>query len=389
MEISLETLLQLVENDEFGLSKPKAKPAVATADEKLLASFNEISDFVKRSGHEPRDPDETDVDPIEGKLFWRLDGIRLSSEKSEKLREHDKLGLLAGTEAPSSIDDILALPDVGSIIENDPADIFTLRHVPGEIDQPEEKAEQKPCEDFDEFRPLFELCHRQLRFGERKMIPFSGEGSISAGQFYVLRGALVYVSAIGEDVRDKRGKVYARTRTIHDNGTESNFLVRSLGRALLRGGKRVTEPEASSVARLGVSADAETGRLYVLRSLSEDPQLEQFDHLHKIGFTRGEVDDRIRGAAREATFLSAPVEIVATYAMPRSMAPKVEHILHTLFAVVRLDAVFSVDGEAAAHANEWFAVPFPAIDEAIDLINAGTISNFRYDPIQQRLVLEG
>lgn len=53
--------------------------------------------------------------------------------------------------------------------------------------------------------------------------------------------------------------------------------------------------------------DKESGHIYVLRSLSEDPQIAGIRDLHKIGFSRGPVEKRIAGAAHDSTYLIAPV----------------------------------------------------------------------------------
>lgn len=37
-------------------------------------------------------------------------------------------------------------------------------------------------------------------------------------------------------------------------------------------------------------------------------------------------------------------------------------------------------GRTLTTADEWFSVPLTMIDEAISLLNAGTITNFEYDP---------
>ena len=53
------------------------------------------------------------------------------------------------------------------------------------------------------------------------------------------------------------------------------------------------------------------GVVYVLRSLSEDPQVLAIPNLHKIGFTKGTTTTRIGNAKRSKTYLNAPVKVVA------------------------------------------------------------------------------
>jgi hypothetical protein len=56
------------------------------------------------------------------------------------------------------------------------------------------------------------------------------------------------------------------------------------------------------------------GTVYVLRSLSNHPFVAEHRQLiHKIGVTGGQVEVRIAQAEKDATYLLAAVEIVATY----------------------------------------------------------------------------
>jgi hypothetical protein len=36
--------------------------------------------------------------------------------------------------------------------------------------------------------------------------------------------------------------------------------------------------------------------------------------------------------------------------------------------------------------REWFLVPLPVIEQAIEMLRAGSIGNFRYDPNTARVV---
>ena len=62
-------------------------------------------------------------------------------------------------------------------------------------------------------------------------------------------------------------------------------------------------------------------------------------------------------------------------------------MLHRLFASVRMDIWFEKNGETVAEAREWFAVPLQIIDEAIKLIESGSIKNYEYDADAQVLKL--
>ena len=59
-------------------------------------------------------------------------------------------------------------------------------------------------------------------------------------------------------------------------------------------------------------ADKQSGHIYVLRSLSDDPQIAGLQNLHKIGFSTTSVEQRVVNAEKSPTYLMAPVRIVAT-----------------------------------------------------------------------------
>jgi hypothetical protein len=62
-------------------------------------------------------------------------------------------------------------------------------------------------------------------------------------------------------------------------------------------------------------------------------------------------------------------------------------MLHRIFAATRLDVWFERNGSHIADANEWFAVPLEAIEEAVRLIETDAISEYEYDPENQQMRL--
>ena len=252
---------------------------------------------------------------------------------------------------------------------------------------PADVARREPCEDFESFRPLFVECHAELRSGARKLLPFKNPSQIEPGRFFVQAGVLLYVVAVGERTYDEVKKANARTRCIFENGTESNLLLQSLASNLYKGGKRVTVPDATVSAEMGLQPDTPMASVYILRSLSEDPQVKALPELHKIGSTSSTAKDRVATAASDTTFLGAPVEIVEEYRVPRGAEHQFETILHRMFAAARMDVWFERNGHVTAEANEWFAVPFRVIEEAVSLIESHAIVNYEYDVDLQRLRL--
>jgi len=375
-------LLVMLANDEFGLlALPVASPAPGPED-RLRAGYEEIADFTRHHG---RAPAMNPVDIGEAKLAMRLKAMCESDHQRLALEPIDELGLLAEPEPPATIEEAVADDPFGLLSSDD--ELFTLRHVTKTQTMPADVARRQPCEDFESFRDLFAECHAELRSGARKLLPFKNPSQIEPGRFFVQAGVLLYVAAVGERTHDEIKKANARTRCIFENGTESNLLLQSLASNLYKGGKRVTVPDATVFAEMGLRPDTPMASVYVLRSLSEDPQVKALPELHKIGSTSSTAEDRVARAATNTTFLGAPVEIVEEYRMPRGVERRFEAILHRLFASARVDVWFERQGYATTEANEWFAVPFRVIEEAVGLIESDAIVNYEYDPEQQRLRL--
>lgn len=117
-----------------------------------------------------------------------------------------------------------------------------------------------------------------------------------------------------------------------------------------------------------LAEDESTGWIYVLRSLSDEPQISSRNNLYKIGFSTVPVEKRIANAVNEPTYLMAPVEIVETYRTYNMKTSALEHLLHRVFAEVRLDLnQVGVDGRTY-NVTEWFEVPLPVIRQAAELI---------------------
>ena len=108
--------------------------------------------------------------------------------------------------------------------------------------------------------------------------------------------------------------------------------------------------------------------------------------IHKIGVTGGKVEARIAGASKDATYLLADVEVVATYQLHNLNRTRMEQIFHRLFAAAQLDLTIEDRFGNPVKPKEWFLVPLQVIDEAVQRIVDGTITNVVYDPATARLV---
>jgi hypothetical protein len=253
----------------------------------------------------------------------------------------------------------------------------------------EEIANRQRCEDFERFKPLFDLVQSDLSGGirtTRQFVKDAGfsKAEIKAGQFFILGGQTAYVAEVGEPIKAPNGESDARLRVIYSNGTESDLLLRSLQRALYKdeAGRRITEPTAGPLfADQNDEGDEASGIVYVLRSKSAAPEIAAHrEVLHKIGVTGGDVERRIANARLDPTFLMADVEVVATYELYNINRTRLENLIHRIFGVARLDVEIRDRFGNPVIPREWFLVPLFIIDEAIERIKNGTITNYTYDP---------
>ncbi len=363
-------------------------------EERIIAGFEDILRFHEAHKCAPQHGEGRDI--FERLYAMRLDQLRKLPEAHELLAELDKPGLLSGAPATqidvNELDEDALLAELG--VSSDPSDhtdITVLRHVRSlaERQVAEEIADRTPCEDFDKFQPLFERAERELNDCIRKAIPFKGEASVDQGNFFIVGGQFAYVAEKGEEFETSSGQPDARLRLIYGNGTESNLLMRSLQRALTQdgNGRRLSEPDAGPL--FGDAAepdDIESGTIYVLRSLSKHPFVSEHRMLiHKIGVTGGKVETRIADAENQSTYLLAPVEIVAEYRLHNLNRTRMENIFHRLFSTVQLDLTIEDRFGKPVKPREWFVVPMHVIDEAVERIRDGTITELVYDPQTARL----
>lgn len=365
-------------------------------EERIIAGFEEVQRFVDEKGHAPRHSEDGDI--FERLYAVRLDRLREQAECRELCLPLDRQGLLQASEdhltAPDEdLDDDALLAELGIAAEA-PA-ITELRYVRSSAERKaaDEVANREACADFDRFKPLFEQVQRELDTGMRETRPFELKAEIERGRFFIVGGQKAYVAEKGEVTLTDQGRTDARLRVIFDNGTESNMLMRSLQRALNKdeAGRRITDPVAGPLFSGQVDQDDQaSGTIYVLRSKSDHPMVAANRELvHKIGVTSNDVHQRIKGAHLQTTYLMADVELIATYKLYNLSRSKLEALIHRIFGSVRLDIQIMDRFGRPVVPEEWFMVPFFVIDEAVEKIKDGTITNYVYDPSKAALVERG
>ncbi len=374
--------------DALGVEVVTTKKRTFTAkEERIIAGFEEIQAFVEEHERIPAHGEENDI--FERLYAVRLDQIRANQECRDVVRDLDHQGLfkdidqVAEPETKYESDaELLAELGVESPKEGD---VTFLKHVKtrAEVRAAEEIANRTKCEDFDEFKPIFESVQKDIKSGLRNTVPYKDFAKVEQGDLFILSGQIVYIADVGEEYLNKNRQKDARLRVIYDNGTESDILLRSLQRALNKdeAGRRVTSASLGPLFE-GISDenDIESGTIYVLRSLSDHPLIaENRDVIHKIGVTGSKVETRLSKAKLDPTFLMADVEVIATYELFNINRIKLENILHRFFESAKLNIEIMDRFGNPVIPQEWFLVPFDVIDQVVEKIKDGSIGGYVYD----------
>lgn len=385
-------------NDLADFAQPEKKVGRGPREERIIAGFEEIQRFADEHGRAPQHGEDRDI--FERLYAVRLDRLRALEECRTLLAPLDRQGLLTGADiappvAADEIDTDALMAELAGVAGD--TEITDLRHVRSAAEKraAEEIANREPCPDFERFKSLFEQVRLDLDSGVRTTRPFVKDAGflkadITQGQYFILGGQIAYVAEVGETFRAPNGETDARLRVIYSNGTESDLLLRSLQRALYKdeAGRRITEPTAGPLfAEENDDEDIASGTIYVLRSKSDHPLVAaNRDVLHKIGVTGGDVQRRIANAKLDPTFLMADVEVVATYTLYNINRVKLENLIHRIFAPAQLDITIKDRFGNPVVPREWFLVPRFVVDDAVERIKDGRITDYIYDPQLARLV---
>lgn len=375
--------------DALGVEVAPIKDSSRTPfEERIIAGFEDIQRFYEEHKRQPINREGLDI--FERLYAVRLEQLRKLPEARAVLAMFDKQNLLGSPNTTNAkIDDLsedALLAELGvESLPTDADDITVLRNVVSNAERQaaEEIADRIPCKDFKKFKPLFEQAERELKSETRKALRFGRDANIQLHDMFILQGQFALVAEVGETIKTQTGHNDARLRVIYGNGTESNLLLRSLQRALWKDetGRRLTSTDMGPLfADMTEPEDIESGTIYVLRSQSTHPYVVQHRELiHKIGVTGGKVETRISGADKDATYLLADVEVIATYKLHNINRVKMENLFHRIFSSAQID--ISIDDRFGnpVKPREWFLVPLQVIDEAVQRIKDGTIADFIYD----------
>jgi len=380
--------------DALGIEvQKKISNSKNSREEYVISGFEEIQVFFEKFKRIPENNAEKDI--FERILAVRLNQIKINEEILNILKPLDNQGLinkvsLKDNFIDENLDDEHLLKELE--INSEENNIFNLKFVRSSKDRKiaELFANREKCENFEDFKHCFDSLQTDLKKGLRKTSLIKQRPQIKKGMFFILNGLKTFVADVGDEFMQDYGISDARLYLVFDNGTESRMLLRSFQKALsLDEGARIIfnndfGPLFSSHKE---KDDQLTGTIYVLRSKSNNPFIEENRNLiHKIGFTTNTIQKRIVNAKLDPTFLMADVETVASYKLYNLKGSKFESLIQKIFSNAKLKIKINDRFGNAVSPEEWFLVPLDVIKDAIQKIIEGTITKYIYDPSLAKMV---
>jgi hypothetical protein len=375
--------------DELGVEvKVKKKTSLTAKEERIIAGFEEIQRFAEEHNRPPSFGENKDI--FERLYATRLEKICRQKECVELLKERDHQDLLNETftqavDPNDELDDDALLSELGLSSDQSTSDITQLKHVKprAEMRTAEEIGKRTTCKDFKIFKPLFEAVQADIKSGKRKVIPYAKDSSVDQGHLFVLSGQQVYVAEVGDPFTGADGRNEHRLRVIFDNGVESNQLMHSLQKRLWddKTSRRITDISMGPMFDDQPQEDDQaSGIIYVCRSRSDHPLIEENRNvIHKIGVTNKSIESRLSNAEDDPTFLLAKADLVASFELYNVNRNKLETLLHKIFASARLEIEIPDRFGKPYRPKEWFCVTLEAIQDAVEKIKDGTITDYQFN----------
>ncbi len=358
----------------------KSEPELAAALRQMAGGGSESEGSATPAAAEKVEPSAATE-----KIYQSLDDI---------LNEDDDLGLLGDT---SVLQSLIATPSDRPVSRPKAADFI---------------ARATPCRDFFRYKPIFDEVRAALASHDLIMQRRRGYyvDTLEEGQIFVLKGIFVLLCYCDrEHIEIKNHRRNFRIDLVYSTGNENNPIaytfLKSLtsdtegmiinaatarGEELLAGIKKQLQELREAKEQAATAQQTVSGYIYILHTKSQNPAIQEFlqhSHLVKIGYCTTPVEERIKNAAQEATYLYAPVEVVKTYRCYGNIdAHKFEHLVHAVLYRHRFQPVVT-DAKGRRHQpREWFTVSAETACEVVDRIIDHTIMNYRINPVDGRLV---
>ena len=380
--------------DALGIEvQKKISHSKNSREEYVISGFEEIQVFFEKFKRIPENNAEKDI--FERILAVRLNQIKINEEILNILKPLDNQGLinkvsLKDNFIDENLDDEHLLKELE--ITSEENNIFNLKFVRSSKDRKiaELFANREKCENFEDFKHCFDSLQTDLKKGLRKTSLIKQRPQIKKGMFFILNGLKTFVADVGDEFMQDYGISDARLYLVFDNGTESRMLLRSFQKALSldEGARIISNNDFGPLFSSHKEKDDQlTGTIYVLRSKSNNPFIEENRNLiHKIGFTTNTIQKRIVNAKLDPTFLMADVQTVASYQLYNLKGSKFESLIQKIFSNAKLKIKINDRFGNAVSPEEWFLVPLDVIKDAIQKIIEGTITKYIYDPSLAKMV---
>ena len=387
MGMSREDILRhLQESDQFGLLKRRAVEKPTSEQIPLVNAFEEIVAFYEEHG---RLPDCNKESLREFQLYHRYNAICRDMGKLSFLQRYDLNNILEDKTGDVATIDRLQKEDVHGLLAAEPLEIFKLKHIQERL-TPEYISRRKFCHDFIKHETRFKEIADDLRSRRRKLVNYTSD-FLQPGRFYVLGGIILYLESVdgnSEEYDYKSGsrvRFDGRTTIIFDNGTTSDMLFRSLDKALQKDGFAISERSVTDKENVSISNDdVQNGYIYILRTKNNN--LTKYKNLYKIGCTAGAVNERIKNAVKEPTYLFSEVEVVSALRCYNIVPEELEDKMHSFFDSQRLNTEIYDKDNHLFRPREWFVVNIDSIKEAVKLILEGVQDDYYYNPTIQQIV---
>lgn len=305
-----------------------------------------------------------------------------------------------------SLADIFASDDFGLLDEDNLGNIdilgensATLNVKKRQLQAAKEIGERFPCKDFEQFEPIFAKIQQYMAQGKFQIQKQNPITYVKKNAVFVLMGMLCFIAEIKEDKNRKNSNYKERVRLIFVNGTESDMLARSVATALSKYkdmSYHVAITAEEWLATYGTPEDdlfttdnsQQTGTIYIARLKNYIPEFSPYHHAHKIGFTIGTADERIKNCLQDATFLYRQVEVAGEYEIRNANAQRIEAILHAFFGKQKINTKLVDKNGNYYQPSEWFNVPIEEIDKAMELIETGEISKYWFNDFNMNIELK-
>lgn len=382
MAISKDFLNSIFSSDSLGLIDKVELPKKSTHEDFDIADSKrkEIQDWIE--AHD-REPDYNSKDPTEKMLAARLRRIKAETEPELK-KDDNPLHSEALERMIAAMGDDRGIHDFSGSLLKKPGEkkqktmaLYTSRRI--------------AAKEFRKYEPMFQKVQAEIESKDRKVESFDGKLGAHKDGFYIAGGILCFVDEIYD--KEEVGNLGKRDRRIHvifANGTENYMLYSSFLRLMsTENGRSVTgiqNNEDIHNYQLSGEEDVTTGYIYILRTTSDEPLVKQYGgRLYKVGYTGKSVEERIKNAEKEPTYLCAPVVIEETWRCTNLNAKALESFLHKFFKDGQVKIKVNANYQSQI-ASEWFNVPLETLEQTVPLIINGDIRNWRYDHISGKLI---